>query len=547
MNISAEPKDHADLESKRLLPLQSPVAPICNDRLQQQRRDDGDDDDEGAGGGAGGYESSEKVKIIDYDIDSSGEIGTPPFSWRKLWRFMGPGFLMSIGFLDPGNLEGDLQAGAIAGYSLLWLLLCATMMGLLIQLLSARVGVATGKNLAELCREEYPPWSRVILWVMAEVALVGADIQEVIGSAIAIQILSKGVLPLWAGVLITASDSFMFLFLENYGVRKLEAVFGVLISTMALSFAWMFVDAAPSAKELLVGLLVPKLRSKAIRQAVGVVGCVIMPHNVFLHSALVQSRNIDHRKKRQVSEALNYYSIESTIALLVSFLINLFVTTVFAKGFYGTEQATRIGLVNAGQYLHEKYSGGLFPILYIWGIGLLAAGQSSTITGTYAGQFIMGGFLNLPLKKWLRSLITRSFAIVPTMVVALVFNTSDAALDVLNEWLNVLQSIQIPFALIPLLTLVSKEQVMGAFKVGPVLERSAWTVTGLVISINGYLLWDFLVSEVNGWLCGFLICIVAAAYVAFIFYLIYRDTVRPSKTGNQPIKTTLDLEDIQQP
>ena len=196
-----------------------------------------------------------------------------------------------------------------------------------------------------------------------------------------------------------------------------------------------------------------------------------MPHNVFLHSALVQSRKIDPNRKGRVQEALNYYSIEASIALSISFMINLFVTAVFAKGFYGTEQAHGIGLVNAGKYLEEKYGGGL-PILYIWGIGLLAAGQSSTITGTYAGQFIMGGFLNLRLKKWLRALITRSFAIVPTIIVALVFNTSEHSLDVLNEWLNVLQSIQIPFALIPLLTLVANEQIMGVFRIGPFLEVS---------------------------------------------------------------------------
>lgn len=221
---------------------------------------------------------------------------------------------------------------------------------------------------------------------------------------------------------------------------------------------------------LFAGILVPKLSSKTIKQAVGIVGCVIMPHNVFLHSALVQSRQIDHSKKGRVQEALNYYSIESTLALVVSFIINLFVMTVFAKGFYGTEMANGIGLANAGQYLQDKYGGGFFPILYIWAIGLLAAGQSSTITGTYAGQFIMGGFLNLRLKKWLRALITRSCAIIPTMIVALVFDTSEDTLDVLNEWLNVLQSIQIPFALIPLLYLVSKEQVMGTFKIGPVLK-----------------------------------------------------------------------------
>ncbi|OMP01876.1 Natural resistance-associated macrophage protein [Corchorus olitorius] len=271
---------------------------------------------------------------------------------------------------------------------------------------------------------------------------------------------------------------------------------------MAVSFAWMFGETKPSGSELLLGILIPKLNSRTIQQAVGVVGCIIMPHNVFLHSALVQSREVDHTKKNRVQEALNYYSIESAAALLVSFIINLFVTTVFAKAFYGTAIADSIGLVNAGQYLQEKYGGGLFPILYIWAIGLLAAGQSSTITGTYAGQFIMGGFLNLRLKKWLRALITRSCAIIPTIIVALVFDTSDAALDVLNEWLNVLQSIQIPFALIPLLYLVSKEQLMGTFKIGPVLKTISWLVAALVIVINGYLLLEFFSAEVTGLFSG---------------------------------------------
>ncbi|MQL98794.1 hypothetical protein Taro_031503 [Colocasia esculenta] len=528
------------------------------------------------------YEAKEKIVIRISDSDEDG--AAPPFSWRKLWLFTGPGFLMSIAFLDPGNLEGDLQSGAIAGYSLLWLLMWATAMGLLVQLLAARLGVATGRHLAELCREEYPAWARLLLWFMAEVALIGADIQEVIGSAIAINILSHGLLPLWAGVIITALDwvffsfseppgffttapfffgfhliytvvhnsitlwpalfgvnrivylGFFFLFLENYGVRKLEAVFAVLISIMALSFAWMFGETKPSGKELLIGVLVPKLGSKTIKQAVGVVGCVIMPHNVFLHSALVQSRKVDNNKKSHVQEALKYYSIESTIALFISFMINLFVTTVFAKGFYGTKEAENIGLLNAGQFLQDKYGGGLFPILYIWGIGLLAAGQSSTITGTYAGQFIMGGFLNLRLKKWLRSLITRSFAIVPTIVVALIFDGSDSTLDVLNEWLNILQSVQIPFALIPLLSLVSKEEVMGAFTVGRTLKAVTWTVAALLIIINGYLLLDFFSSEVRGLFFRLTTVIITVAYGAFIMYLILRGTTLHTRLASAVYK-----------
>eukprot|EP01018_Ginkgo_biloba_P014798 Gb_30457 [translate_table: standard] len=495
------------------------------------------------------YEQREKIDVNIDDLREQDDGYVPPFSWRKLWLFTGPGFLMSIAFLDPGNLEGDLQAGAIAGYSLLWLLLWSTVMGLIIQLLAARLGVATGYHLAELCREEYPFWARIVLWLMAEIAIIGADIQEVIGSAIALKILTNGILPLWAGVLITALDwfqycelgtsayvvectetrnqgessslvieaalprgfgvrgqvglvgltlemeagsffpssfclsnrsktrgpiavCFVFLFLENYGVRKLEALFGLLITIMALSFAWMFGEAKPNGKELLLGLLIPRINSNAVRQAVGIVGCIIMPHNIFLHSALVQSRMVDTTRKGRVQEALNYFSIESSIALLVSFMINLFVTTVFAKGFYGTKEAGNIGLVNAGTYLQQQYGGGLFPILYIWAIGLLSAGQSSTITGTYAGQFVMAGFLNLRIKKWMRALITRSFAIVPTVIVALIFDTSEDKLDVLNEWLNVLQSIQIPFALIPLLCLVSKEQVMGIFKIGRTMKRA---------------------------------------------------------------------------
>ncbi|KAH1240796.1 Metal transporter Nramp2 [Glycine max] len=469
------------------------------------------------------YAAKDKVQI--FDLESAGGVregstAVPPFSWRKLWLFTGPGLLMSVAFLDPGNLEGDLQAGAIAGYTLLWLLMWSTIMGLVIQLLSARLGVATGRHLAELCREEYSNWARLVLWILAELALIAADIQEVIGSAIALKILSHGLLPIWAGVIITAMDCFFFLFLENYGVRKLEGVFAVFIGTMGFSFAWMFFNTNPSEEELLMGLLIPRVNSKTLRQAVEIVGCVITPHNVFLHSALVQSRDIDIRNKGQGQEAINYYSIESSVALLVTLVINLFVITVFARVFYGTEQAKGIGLVNAGQYLQERYGGGLFPILYIWGIGLLAAGQSSTITGTYAGQFITEGFLKLNIKKWLRALITRSCAIVPTMICAIVFNTSEGSLDTLNEWLNVVQAIQIPFALIPLLTLVSKEEVMGTFRIGPIVERVAWSVAVLVILVYGYMLLDFFLDEVDGLLFGFLVFLSAAAWISFIIYLV---------------------------
>ncbi|KAI0523480.1 hypothetical protein KFK09_005875 [Dendrobium nobile] len=462
----------------------------------------------------------------------------PPFSWRKLWRFTGPGFLMCVAFLDPGSLEGDLQAGAIAGYSLLWLLLWATAMGLLIQLLSAKLGVATGRHLAELCREEYPQWAGIVLWVMAELALIASDIQEVVGSAIAIRILSGGVIPLWVGVLITALDCFIFLFLESYGVRKLEAFFAVLIATMAISFAIMFGETKPSRKDLLIGLLVPKVIPSTITQAVGLVGCVITPHNVFLHSALVQSRKINTKRKSCVTEAIRYYYIESAAALTISFVINFFATTVFAKSFYGTKIAGGIGLENAGHVLQEKYGAALFPILYIWGLGLLASGQSSTITSTYAGQFIMEGFRNLHMKKWIRALITRSCAVVPAIIVALCFDSSDTTVDALNESLNSLQSIQVPFALIPLIKLVSKEQVMGFFRIGFILKTLAWIVAAFLIAINGYLLVDYFSNEMQGLLLTSIICVFLMLYLAFVIYLIVRDDSLSAFRKKSPNPTT---------
>lgn len=216
--------------------------------------------------------------------------------------------------------------------------------------------------------------------------------------------------------------------------------------------------------------MIPKVGSKTVQKAVGLLGGIITPHNIYLYSAVVQSRKIDTKKKGQVQEALYYYAIESSLVIFVTFTINVFVTTVFSKGFYNTKEADTIGLLNAGYYLQDRYGDGLFPILYIWGIGLLAAGQSSTLTGTYAGQFIMDGFLDLQMRKWLRTLITRSCAIVPTIIVAVYFNRSEDTLDVLNQWLNVLQGMQIPFALIPLLKLVSSERLMGTFRIKPTLK-----------------------------------------------------------------------------
>ncbi|XP_058433441.1 natural resistance-associated macrophage protein 1 isoform X4 [Marmota monax] len=281
---------------------------------------------------------SEKIPIPD------AKPGT--FSLRRLWAFTGPGFLMSIAFLDPGNIESDLQAGAVAGFKLLWVLLWATVLGLLCQRLAARLGVVTGKDLGEVCHLYYPKVPRTLLWLTIELAIVGSDMQEVIGTAIAFNLLSAGRIPLWGGVLITIVDTFFFLFLDNYGLRKLEAFFGFLITIMALTFGYEYVVARPAQGLLLRDLFLPSCPGcghSELLQAVGIVGAIIMPHNIYLHSALVKSREVDRARRAEIREANMYFLIEATIALSVSLIINLFVMAVFGQAFFQkTNQDARL-------------------------------------------------------------------------------------------------------------------------------------------------------------------------------------------------------------
>ncbi|XP_019112427.1 natural resistance-associated macrophage protein 2 isoform X3 [Larimichthys crocea] len=461
------------------------------------------------------------------------------FSFRKLWAFTGPGFLMSIAYLDPGNIESDLQSGAKAGFKLLWVLLGATIIGLLLQRLAARLGVVTGMHLAEVCNRQYPTVPRVILWLMVELAIIGSDMQEVIGCAIALNLLSVGRIPLWAGVLITITDTFVFLFLDKYGLRKLEAFFGFLITIMALSFGYEYVLVKPDQGELLKGMFLPYCAGCGpvqLEQAVGIVGAVIMPHNIYLHSALVKSRDIDRKNKKDVKEANKYFFIESTIALFISFLINVFVVAVFAQAFYNKTNIEVNALCNATGSPHTNlfplnngtlevdiYKGGVVlgcffgpAALYIWAIGILAAGQSSTMTGTYSGQFVMEGFLNLRWSRFARVLLTRSIAITPTLLVAIFQDVHH--LTGMNDFLNVLQSMQLPFALIPILTFTSLTSIMNDFANGLVWKISGGVVILVVCAINMYFVVVY-VTALNSVLLYVLAALLSIAYLCFVGYL----------------------------
>ncbi|XP_030634874.1 natural resistance-associated macrophage protein 2-like [Chanos chanos] len=436
------------------------------------------------------------------------------FSFRKLWAFTGPGFLMSIAYLDPGNIESDLQAGAVAGFKLLWVLLWSTILGLLLQRLAARLGVVTGMQLAEVCHQQYPRVPRIILWLMVEVAIIGSDIQEVIGCAISFSLLSAGRIPLWGGVLITISDTFLFFFLEKFNLRKLEAFFGLLITIMAVTFGYEYVLVAPNQGEVLKGLFVtycPGCGSAELLQAVGIIGAIIMPHNIYLHSALVKSRQIDRANKKEVSEANKYFFIESGIALFVSLIINIFVIAVFAEAFYDKTNMEVNEKCNSTGSAHTD----LFPLnnetldgvvlgcyfgpaaLYIWAIGILAAGQSSTMTGTYSGQYVVEGFFNLRCSRFIRVFVTRLIAIVPTLSVA--FFKDVQHLTGMNDFLNALQSVQLPFALIPVLTFTSQTSLMNDFANGIV-----WKILGAlfiiaICGINVYFVVAYMMSLNNVW------------------------------------------------
>uniref|UniRef100_A0A8C6HKA3 Natural resistance-associated macrophage protein 1 n=1 Tax=Mus spicilegus TaxID=10103 RepID=A0A8C6HKA3_MUSSI len=475
---------------------------------------------------------SEKIPI------PSEDQGT--FSLRKLWAFTGPGFLMSIAFLDPGNIESDLQAGAVAGFKLLWVLLWATVLGLLCQRLAARLGVVTGKDLGEVCHLYYPKVPRILLWLTIELAIVGSDMQEVIGTAISFNLLSAGRIPLWGGVLITIVDTFFFLFLDNYGLRKLEAFFGLLITIMALTFGYEYVVAHPSQGALLKGLVLPTCPGcgqPELLQAVGIVGAIIMPHNIYLHSALVKSREVDRTRRVDVREANMYFLIEATIALSVSFIINLFVMAVFGQAFYQqtNEEAFNI-CANSSLQNYAKifprdnntvsvdiYQGGVIlgclfgPVaLYIWAVGLLAAGQSSTMTGTYAGQFVMEGFLKLRWSRFARVLLTRSCAILPTVLVAVFRDLKD--LSGLNDLLNVLQSLLLPFAVLPILTFTSMPAVMQEFANGRLSKAITSCIMALVCAINLYFVISYLPSLPHPAYFG-LVALFAIGYLGLTAYL----------------------------
>ncbi|CAI9291461.1 unnamed protein product [Lactuca saligna] len=479
----------------------------------------------------------------DFDDHKEIEHDQKP-GWKSFLSFVGPGFLVSLAYLDPGNMETDLQAGANHRYELLWVILIGLIFALVIQSLAANLGVSTGKHLSELCKAEYPIFVKYCLWLLAEIAVIAADIPEVIGTAFALNILFK--IPVWVGVLLTGLSTLLLLGLQKYGVRKLEILIAILVFLMAACFFGEMSYVKPPAGDLLKGMFIPKLSGQgATGDAIALLGALVMPHNLFLHSALVLTRKIP-TSVRGINDACRYFLIESGIALFVAFLINVSMVavsgTVCSQKNLPSEEMDRCNdlTLNSASFLLKNVLGKSGSTLYA--IALLASGQSSTITGTYAGQFIMSGFLDLKMRKWLRNLVTRCIAIAPSLIVSIIGGPSGAGRLIIIA--SMILSFELPFALIPLLKFSSSSTKMGPHKNSIFIILFSWALGLGIIGINIYYLStafvDWLIHstwpKVANVFIAILVFPVMAAYVLSVIYLMLRKDVvvtyiEPSK-GN---------------
>jgi len=409
--------------------------------------------------------------------------------WRKLLAFSGPGYLVAVGYMDPGNWATDLAGGSKFGYTLLSVILLSNLMAILLQSLCARLGIATGRDLAQACRDHYSRPVNLVLWLLCEAAICACDLAEVIGSAIALNLLFK--IPLVWGVVLTSLDVFLVIYLTRRNFRWLEGVVVSLILLIGGCFVAQIFFAKPVIPDLLAGLIPsPQIlkNPEMLYIAIGILGATVMPHNLYLHSSLVQTRKYEQTSPGK-REAIRFATIDSTVALMTALFINAGILIVAAAAFH------RGGMVvDEIQKAHELLSPllGVTMASTLFAVALLASGQNSTLTGTLAGQIVMEGFLNLRLRPWLRRLITRSIAIIPAAIVASLYGESGTAkLLVLSQ---VILSLQLPFAVVPLVMFTSDRKKMGEF-VSPVWVRVvAWLVTAVIIVLNLKLL-----SDTLGW------------------------------------------------
>src|SRR5438874_2030264 len=416
--------------------------------------------------------------------------------WRKLLAFSGPGYLVAVGYMDPGNWATDLAGGSGFGYALLSIILLSNLMAILLQALCARLGIATQRDLAQACHDHYSQPVSIALWVICELAICACDLAEVIGSAIALNLLFG--IPIVFGVCITAMDVLAVLYLQNKGFRYIEALVVVLILTIGGCFLFEVIFSKPELSAVLAGFL-PKSEIVSNRDmlyiSIGILGATVMPHNLYLHSSVVQTRNFEQTPTGK-AEAIKFATIDSSVALMFALFINAAILIVAAATFHAHGQHQVAEIQDAFKLLSPML--GIPVASALFAFALLASGQNSTLTGTLAGQIVMEGFLNIRLRPWLRRLITRGIAIVPAVIVAGLFGTSGTAKLLLLS--QVILSLQLSFAVIPLVLFTSDRRKMGKFVSPRWLQALAWVTTTIIVTLNVKYLSDW--SDLTAWITG---------------------------------------------
>lgn len=397
--------------------------------------------------------------------------------WRKVLAFFGPAYMVSVGYMDPGNWATDIAGGSKFGYQLIWVLLMSNLMALLLQSLSARLGIVRQIDLAQANRATYPRGINFAFYLLAEVAIAATDLAEIIGMAIGIQLLTG--LPLIWGVLLTVADTFLFLLLQKWGIRKMEAFIIALVGIIGLSFLTEMFIAQPHLGEVAKGFIPTLQNEEALYIAIGIIGATVMPHNLYLHSALVQTRKIN-RDEKGIKKVLKYNFIDSAIALNLAFFVNAFILILAATVFFKSGKTDVAEIKQAHELLAPMLGTNLAPMLFA--IALIAAGQSSTITGTLAGQIVMEGYLQLHITPWLRRLITRLIAVIPAVAVILINGENN--IDDLLILSQVILSLQLGFAIIPLIHFTSDKKTMGVFAIKPIIIVLASLITAVLVYLN---------------------------------------------------------------
>ncbi len=461
------------------------------------------------------------LEEVHASVDTTQKTGI----FRKLMAFMGPAYLISVGYMDPGNWATDIAGGSQFGYQLIWVLLMSNIMALLLQTLSVRLGVVRGRDLAQACRETYSKPVNFVLYLLAEIAIIATDLAEVIGMAIGLQLLFH--IPLLWGVLLTFADTFLLLFLINKGMRKMEAFILALVGVIGLAFFVEMIFAQPHLSELAKGFIPNLPNSNALYIAIGIIGATVMPHNLYLHSSLVQTRSFK-RTRRDIGTALRYNFFDSFFALNMAFFVNAAILILAAATFY------QAGLFHVSE-IQDAYKF-LAPLLgtqwaaVLFAVALIAAGQSSTLTGTLAGQIIMEGFINFRIQPWARRIITRSLAIIPAIATLLYFGESyTGKLLILSQ---VVLSLQLGFAVIPLIHFVSDKTSMGKFAIKFPVKVAAWTIALVIVFLNMQLVFE----EIRTWyhmhpiLVVTLINPLIIALFSLLFYLLFFPILKKAKT-----------------